>query len=446
MSAAWQLYRAGFSADIYEAQHRVGGRMFTATGIFGPGLTTELGGEFIDANHFEMLELVRQFGLPLFDVLSPSELALQQTTWFFAGVQLSEADVITLFRPLEPRITADRNALPDNIDFLTQDPTAIALDQLSISDYFDKIGATGTLRTILDVAFVTENGLATSQLSALDFLGAIDPDTSDNDFAIFGESDQRYKILGGNQLLPQAIASRIQASSPVTFGYRLTALREEKDGFALTFATAGGIQEVKADLVLCTLPFPVLRAIDLRINLPEAVRNSIQTLNYGTNAKLTLGFRTRFWRDQGRTGLFFTDLPFQSGWDSTQGQPGSAASLTLYLGGEAGLQLENGTPESWAAAFLPGVNQIFPGADLQFTGQVTRFTWRTSPFALGSYSGFGPGQVTSQLGVASQLGGNLLFAGEHTSERFSGFMEGAAVSGRRAAEQILQRVGAAAVR
>lgn len=169
-------------------------------------------------------------------------------------------------------------------------------------------------------------------------------------------------------------------------------------------------------------------------------------LNYGTNSKLTLGFRTRFWRDQGRTGLFFTDLPFQSGWDSTQGQPGTAASLTLYLGGETGVQLENGTPESWAATFLPGVNQIFPGADLEFTGKVTRFTWRTSQFALGSYSGFGPGQVTGQLGVANQLSGNLFFAGEHTSVGSSGFMEGAAVSGRRAAEQMLQRVGAALVR
>ena len=446
MNAAWQLYRAGFAATIYEAQDRIGGRMFTAKDIFGPGLTTELGGEFIDSDHVEMLELARQFGLPLIDVLTPEELALIQTTWFFGGVQLTEADVIALFQPLEPLITADKDSLPDNINFMTQDAAAVALDNLSIADYFDRIGATGTIRTILDVAFVTEHGLATSQLSALDFLLTIDPDTSDGDFRIYGESDQRYKILGGNQLLPQAMAARIQATSPVQLGFRLTALREEKAGFVLNFAAAGGTQEVRADIVICTLPFSVLQGIDLQASLPEGVRKSVQTLPYGTNSKLTLGFRTRFWRDQGRTGLFFTDLPFQSGWDSTQGQPGTAASLTIFLGAAAGVDLENGTPASWAAAFLPGINQIFPGADAQFTGEVRRFTWRTFPFALGSYSGFGPGLVTTQLGVANQLEGKLFFAGEHTSEASSGFMEGGAESGRRAAEQILARLGAAVTR
>jgi monoamine oxidase len=445
LNAAWQLYRAGFSSTIYEAQDRIGGRMFTAKDIFGPGLTTELGGEFIDSNHFEMLELVREFGLPLVDVFAPSELALNQTTWYFGGVHLSEADVIALFQPLEPRITADQDSLADEINFMTRDAATVALDRLSIAEYLDQIGASGTIRTILDVAFETEHGLAPAQLSALDFLVTIDPDTSDGDFRIYGDSDQRYKILGGNQTLPQAMAARIQDVSPVQLGHRLTALRQDKDRFALTFSAAGGSRDVLADLVVCTLPFSVLRDIDVRVDLPDDVRNSIQALPYGTNSKLTLGFQSRFWRNQGSTGLFFTDLPFQSGWDSTQGQPGTGASLTLYLGGNPGVQLANGTPASWAEAFLPGINQIFPGADTQFTGEVRRFTWHTFPFALGSYSGFGPGQITTQLGVANQLQGNLFFAGEHTSESDSGFMEGGAESGRRAAEQILERLGAAPV-
>ena len=41
-------------------------------------------------------------------------------------------------------------------------------------------------------------------------------------------------------------------------------------------------------------------------------------------AKLILGFESRFWRKQGTTGLFFTDLPIQSGWDSGWMQPTKA--------------------------------------------------------------------------------------------------------------------------
>ncbi len=41
--------------------------MFTATDLLGDGLTTELGGEFIDSGHDEMLALMDEFGLERLD-------------------------------------------------------------------------------------------------------------------------------------------------------------------------------------------------------------------------------------------------------------------------------------------------------------------------------------------------------------------------------------------
>ncbi len=37
--------------------------------------------------------------------------------------------------------------------------------------------------------------------------------------------------------------------------------------------------------------------------------------------------------------------------------------------------------------------------------------------------------------------GNLIFAGEHTSDEYQGYMEGAAQSGRLAAQAVLSRLG-----
>ncbi len=443
LNAALVLSKAGFSSTVYEAQNRVGGRMFTVTDVFGPGISTELGGEFIDSGHEEMLSLVGEFGLPLLDVLSASELDLVPTTWNFGGVNLSEAEVIALFQPLADQITADQDSLPDTIDFTTQDATAVGLDNTSMAEYFDQIGATGTIRTILDVAFETENGLPPSQQSALNFLARIDPDTSSGTLAIFGESDQRFKIEGGNERLPQAIAASLSGTAPVNTGHKLLSVREVDGGFTLTFDAPGGTVEVTADYVICTIPFTVLRSLELDVTLPDRVRTAIQTTAYGTNSKLIMGFQTRYWRNLGATGLFFTDRPNQSGWDSTQLQVGTAGSLTNYLGGPKGVEIEQGTPESRALGFLPEVEGIFPGANAQFTGVARRFVWPTFPFTLASYSTYGPGQITTLLGAPDDIEGNFFFAGEHTSVDYFGYMEGGAESGRRAAEELLGRLGVA---
>jgi monoamine oxidase len=71
-----------------------------------------------------------------------------------------------------------------------------------------------------------------------------------------------------------------------------------------------------------------------------------------------------------------------------------------------------------------------------------QMNWTTNPYSLGSYTCPRPGQVTEFIddNVAATPAGNMIFAGEHTSAQFSGFMNGAAESGRMAAEQVLRRI------
>jgi monoamine oxidase len=66
--------------------------------------------------------------------------------------------------------------------------------------------------------------------------------------------------------------------------------------------------------------------------------------------------------------------------------------------------------------------------------------WPKHPFVRASYTCPLVGQFTTLLGAAAtpELGGRLIFAGEHTSPDFSGFMNGAVESGNRAAREILE--------
>ena len=91
------------------------------------------------------------------------------------------------------------------------------------------------------------------------------------------------------------------------------------------------------------------------------------------------------------------------------------------------------------ARFHHELNRAFPGIADKFDGKRTIMNWPKYRFIRGSYSCPLVGQYTTLLQAASgpELGGRLVFAGEHTSSDFSGFMNGAVESGNRAAREIL---------
>ena len=98
LNTAYRLKEQGVRATIYEGSSRTGGRIFTARDIMGPGLTTELGAEFIDSHHAEMLRLVSELGLTLLDTRAPGEAALASEVFYLEGRRFTERQVIEEFR------------------------------------------------------------------------------------------------------------------------------------------------------------------------------------------------------------------------------------------------------------------------------------------------------------------------------------------------------------
>ncbi len=438
LNAAYTLKKAGIHAALYEANTRAGGRIYTARNIVAPGLTTELGGEFIDSGHEDMLQLASEFGLELLDRELPAE-AVLKSGYFFAGQHYTETQIIEAFRPLAARIQADTETLGEIVDF-ENEGNATRLDNMSIAEYLESIGATGWIRDLLTVAYVTEYGLEADHQSALNLIFLISTDVSNNKFAVFGDSDERYKIKGGNQRITSALEQRLRGQ--IHLGYRLEAIAEKKTGFVLVFqAPSGRVRDIRVDVVIMTLPFSVLRDVDMRVDLPGFKRRAIAELGYGTNAKVLVGMQQRIWRNQGYQGDILTDEAFQLAWDNSQLQPGVEGGLTLYSGGRAGLKVGKGTPLQQADRLMVGVEKAFPGVNALRNGRVARFHWPSFPYAKASYACYKPGQWTTIAGAEIKPVGRLFFAGEHCSYDFQGYMNGGAETGRRAAEAVLETLG-----
>jgi monoamine oxidase len=199
--------------------------------------------------------------------------------------------------------------------------------------------------------------------------------------------------------------------------------------------------EAKADIVVLAIPFTILRQLEMQVTLPDAKRKAIDELGYGTNAKLIAGFSGRPWEKAHSTGYTFTDLEFQCCWETSRGQPGSHAILTNFAGGNLGQHLNEGELQDRASTFVSQIERIYPGTAEAFTKKAIRQHWPSSPFVLGSYTCFKPGQYSTLSESIATPVGNLFFAGEHTSAEFNGYMEGAAESGERAAKEVLAKIG-----
>jgi len=440
LNTAYKLQQVGLQARIFEGSDRTGGRMFTATDLLGDGLTTELGGEFIDSTHEEMLALMKEFRLEQLDTRAPEVASLAPETYFVNGRHYTQAQAARAFVPLAKRILEDYDALGEVVDFQTEGG-GTKFDRQSVAQYFDSLGVRGWMRELLDVAYVTEYGLDAGEQSALNFIFLIGTgDLSDAaSFELLGESDERYKVVGGNQRLVDELARRVEPQ--IQRRHRLEAVRgNTTGGYTLTFQADGRAIDEDADVVVLAIPFTLLRDVKLDVEMPAVKKLAIQELGYGANAKVLVGFSSRPWQAQGYSGSTYSDEAFQLAWDNSFLQKAPSGGLTLYSGGKAAIDAGQGTAEQVAARLMTGIERAYPGTSKLRNGKVSRFHWPTFPWTRGSYSCYKPGQWTTIAGAEGMPVGNLFFAGEHCSYDFQGYMNGAAQSGADTAKAVMAKL------
>ena len=188
LNAAYQLKKAGHRATIYEASNRVGGRMYTVHDAIGENTWVNLGAEYINSDHEDMIALAEELNIPLIDRFTPDELVLQNL-YYFDGRTISETELGEALLPVAERIAADAERLDEDWDTVS-----VELDALLISDYCDLIGISGWLREFIETVMVAEMGLETDETTALNLVWLI-PSTDENGrVEVTGDSDERYLV------------------------------------------------------------------------------------------------------------------------------------------------------------------------------------------------------------------------------------------------------------
>jgi monoamine oxidase len=445
--AALTLSEDQVPCTVYEATGRVGGRMDSDRTSWAAGQVSEHCGELIDTGHKLIRDLAKRFKLPL-DDLRADEPAGSTPTFFVGGAYYTEDEAIADFRAVYAAVSADLDAAgyPTRYDSYT--PAGQALDAMSVRAWIESRvpgGFASKMGRVLDIAYEIEYGRPTTEQSALNIVYLLGYQPNHLAFDEFGVSDERFHVRGGNDRLPTAVASALPAGTIVT-GHALKRIVQTGDGgFALTFDTAHGAVETAADIVVLAIPFSVLRTVDLSgAGFSQRKRTAIAELGYGTNAKLNVQFASRSWRHAGPYGISngtsYADTGYQSTWEVSRAQPGAPGIVVDYVGGGIGAELSQSGPADVpgaAADFLSQIEPVWPGVSATWNGRATLSTPVNDPYRKGSYACYLVGQIVKFGGVEGEAEGRCLFAGEHTSQDFQGFMEG-----RRAGRDALKAVAA----
>jgi monoamine oxidase len=451
LACADTLQEAGVNATIYEARNRLGGRIWSLGGAFAgpvefPGQVAERGGEFIDTTHLTMKAYAQRFDLALEDV--EKEWLPGGDTFFVNGERVPETAVVDEFRDLVDAIRPDLTKLSSEVTAHSFTEFDRALDFTDLATYLGQKGAGDIIRAIIDVAYTTEYGCEISQLSTLAFLFFIHIDKRAK-FAPFGVfSDERFHVIGGNEQIPKLIAEGL--TGPTELETLLLAARKLSDGrIELTFEQGGSSFTAWHDAVVFAIPFSTLRdvALDASLGLPPEKRFAIDNFVLGTNAKLNVGFNGRFWAGLDTSAETWSDLPnHQLTWEVNPSRATDQHAVIVdYSGGIRGANLNPKKVQQEALLWLTDLDKVLPGALAAATRtDHNKFLahlqhWPSDPLTKGSYTCNQPGYFTTILGNEATPVDNIFFAGEHTDffYEWQGFMEGAANSGIRAAQEVL---------
>jgi len=424
LTAAFDLVAMGATVSVVEARDRVGGRVWTIREGFSDRQHAEAGGDMIDEAQTEIRDLAASLGLTLTRILRDG----------FGYVRPDKSGQPKIVaRSVQhgwQRLATELEALVRRYRLSEQrwdSPIAADLARRSVSQWLDDERADDELRAMATGL----RGFFLADPEELSLLALVDQFAGDQP-----GPGHLYRIDGGNDRLPAALAAKL--GDRVKLGAELVAVSVRGRAVHASVRHGRNVMNVVADYIIFALPATTLRRVPIVPALPPHQHQAISTLRYGRGTKTLLQFDRRFWRAPGRPRAFGTPLAYGALWEGNEEQSGRPGILTLLAGGGASDATQLTIEREGIERFASGLEWLgSDGAQLTASRQVV---WQSDPFARGGYAFFDSTFDPSLREWLARPAGRLFFAGEHTSLRWQGYMNGAVESGRRAALEIAAAV------
>ncbi len=432
--AAYELLQAGHDPVILEARSRVGGRIETLRESFAPGLHAEAGAMRFPKAHNLTMAYIEKFGLKLLPfkmgdpdgyyyvhrkLLKRSEL---QEDPGRLGFQVAESErgktpgqlLREALHPIAEKIEAEgEKAWPGII---------AEHDHLSTREFLEQQGWSEEAVEMFGLIENQESRMNAAFIEVL--LHEVGQSFSD-----------MYQIEGGSDGLPRAFLPALEHR--IRYGSSMVAIDQDPDGATVHYQTRAGRFSERGNHAIITVPFSVMRHVEVVKPFSRGKQRAIRQLNYDASAKIFFQCRRRFWEED--EGIFgggsHTDLGVRNIYYPEHGrETGRGVLVASYTWSQDAERWGSLRPEDRISQALENVAQIHKQVSEEFEAGTSKI-WHEDPYACGAFALFEPGQKTLLHEHIVVPEGRIHFAGEHASLAHR-WVQGAIESGLRAAHEI----------
>jgi monoamine oxidase len=418
LAAARALEADGADVTLIEARDRVGGRVWTLRDGLS-GQHAEAGADLIDHDQTALLALARECHLPMvrtlkggwgFYGLMPSgRIGIQAGQRFFAAMGRELAPLVRDYTLAERRWDG---------------AVAARLAEESVADWMARCRMPSWLRE----RFKGLRGLFLADPEELSLLALVDFMAADS---IGGQGHGSLRLKAGNDRLATIMASHL--TSPVRLGAVLRRIERRGRRVIVTIEERGRLDRWTGDFVIAAIPASTAKDVEFVPALPVDQMQAIARLKYGAATRVLLQFDRRFWKRNGRPSAFASARAHGAIWDGNEQQGHGKGVLSLLAGGGASADLKRIIDREGVDGVVRRLRWVGrPGTLLE--SRV--IDWEHDRWAWGGYAFFDAGFDPRLRDALARPAGRILFAGEHTSIRWQGYMNGAVESGQRAAAEV----------
>ena len=427
LTAASEMARAGRTFVVLEARDRVGGRTH---GNELAGFPVDLGGQWLGPTQIHALALCRELGLDLFpqhaaglDTLILDGAARRYMPGRF---QIPTLSLLAFGRAASALDTLSRT-LGSPVDWSTG--AARRHDQMTFEGWIVSITRNATARDALRMIARAVFSAEAHQLSLLFVLNYI---AQAGSFAALTQvvgGAQQDRVVGGAFQIARLLAARLPAGS-VVLNAPVTGIAQ--DGVEVTVNAAD--RAYSAAKVIVAIAPTLTLGIAFDPPLPGDRDQLARRMPMGSVVKAPLSYPTPFWRERGLSDTVNSDGHAFAPIMDASPPSGEVGILVGFFEGDhaRGRASPKQRRAIAEAAVAAGLGDCPPS-----TGYVEH-DWTADPWSRGCYVGLaGPG-VLSTLGESlSAPVGHVHWAGTETARVWTGYIDGAIESGRRAAAEIL---------
>jgi monoamine oxidase len=398
LAAAAALADGGLEPLVLEARERVGGRVHSRR--LANGAVVELGAEFVEDDHASLVATARRLGL----AMAPAGMAYGDREPR-GGPGVDRATVLAEVDRLRELLAAEASRGHDGgaADLRPGRSVAEVLAGLPLHP-----GARQAIAARLQV----------SAAQPVEELSALVLDHAGSSFS----TRESLRVAGGNQRIALRLAERLPGA--VHLGVPVQAVTWSERGVRVAVAGA----ELDAEACLVAVPASVIGRIRFDPPLPAWKAEALERVAYGHAAKLFVPLR----RVPPPSAVLSVPDHYWT-WTAC-GADGTVQPVVSAFAGSApalaALEVADG-PGPWRRRLA----ELRP--DLELDRGTVLSTWDDDPWVEAAYSTRTPAFRPGDPDLLARPVGPLHFAGEHTAGGWSGLMEGALGSGRRAAAELL---------